>query len=53
MDSTWEKKPRMTKRDVALNRGARAQEQRPHSADSTSNSSRQTKVQSGALLPLP
>ncbi|KAH3823153.1 hypothetical protein DPMN_124952 [Dreissena polymorpha] len=38
MDSTGEKKPWTTERDVALNRGARAQEQRPHSADRTRNS---------------
>ncbi|KAH3825366.1 hypothetical protein DPMN_127241 [Dreissena polymorpha] len=39
MDSTGEKKPWSTERDVTPNRGARAQEQRPQSADSTRNSS--------------
>ncbi|KAH3810743.1 hypothetical protein DPMN_139140 [Dreissena polymorpha] len=39
MDSTGEKEPWMTEIDVAPNRGARAQEQRPHSADRTRNSS--------------
>ncbi|KAH3692391.1 hypothetical protein DPMN_194841 [Dreissena polymorpha] len=39
MDSTGEKKPLTTERDVAPNRGAKAQQQRLHSADSIRNSS--------------
>ncbi|KAH3752869.1 hypothetical protein DPMN_187495 [Dreissena polymorpha] len=39
MDSTGEKKTLTTERDVAPNPRARAQKQRPNSADSTLNSS--------------
>ncbi|KAH3871724.1 hypothetical protein DPMN_034936 [Dreissena polymorpha] len=48
MDSTGEKKPWTNKRDVAPNRGARAQEQRPHAC--RQHPHQQLTDQSGAPL---
>ncbi|KAH3809574.1 hypothetical protein DPMN_137947 [Dreissena polymorpha] len=49
MDSTGTKKSWTTERDVAPNRGALAQERRPHSADSTATAADRPKWRSLAV----